>query len=231
MDIRKKLTQKNYSIIAKLYTEDLERNYENFNFIDDVLQLWKLHKLQIYPIVDLGSGPGTVIDYILKQHKKIHPLIAVDFNEYFCDRMNRKYIHSKNINVVHEEMVQFVKRQKALAIGAYICSYSLIHIPENEIDQLLQSIKRSLVKNGLLLISCFKGTTKGMEQERYQVLKDSRLVYNETLLCYMNYFTEDELRKRLKKAGMEIVKMEVVSKGKKDVDIPNEQIWVIAEKL
>lgn len=137
MDIRKTLTQKNYSVIAELYIEDFEKNYENFHFIDDLLKLITLHKLEEYSVVDLGSGPGTVIDYILKKGKNRSSLVAVDFNQFFCGRMNKKYIQKKNIKIVHEDIVDFTKRQKTQSIGAYIASYSIIHIPDGEIDELI----------------------------------------------------------------------------------------------
>lgn len=230
MDIRKILTQKNYSVIAELYIKDFEKNYENFYFVDDLFKLLSIRNLKEHPIVDLGSGPGTVIDYILQKKKNLSTLIAVDFNQPFCERMNRKYIHKNNIKIVHEDIVDFTKRQKPSTVGAYIAAYSVIHIPDGEINELFSSIHKSLVKGGLVLISCFRGQKKSMERERYQVIKDIRLKYDETLLCYMNYFSETELAKRLEKIGFEIVKMEVLPSGEKIADIPNKQIWVIAEK-
>lgn len=230
MDIRKKHTHKTYSVIAPLYIEDFEKNYENFHYVDDVLKLRDTRRLNHYPIVDLGSGPGTTIDYILKKSKKQTSIIAVDFNQHFCERMNRKYLMHNHVKIVCEDMASFVKDQRPSSIGIYIASYSLIHIPDWEIDELFNHIKRSLVKNGLFLFSCYKGTYKGLEQERYQVIGDSRLSHDATLLCYMNYFTEAELEERLVKSGMQIVKMETLPASKNEKDMPHEQIWVIAEK-
>src|SRR3989338_11059394 len=97
MDIRKKHTQKTYSVIHHLYTEDFEKDYENFHLIDNLLDLLKHHKLQKYPVVDLGSGPGRVIDYILKKDRKLASIIAVDFEKNFCEKMKNKY---QNLNKV-----------------------------------------------------------------------------------------------------------------------------------
>lgn len=231
MDIRKKHTHKTYSIITPLYIEDFEKNFENFHYIDDTLKLKDLRKLTDYPTVDLGSGPGTVIDYLLKKSKKHIPLIAVDFNQHFCERMNKKYAIHDHIKIVCEDITSFVKGERTSSIGVYLASYSLIHIPDSEIDEFLKNIQRSLVKNGLFLFSCYKGTHKGLELERYQVIGDSRLRHDSTLLCYMNYFTEFELEDRLTKVGIQIIKMETLPASKNEKDISHDQIWVIAEKI
>ena len=91
MDIRKKHTQKTYSVIHHLYTDDFEKNYENFHLVDDLLNLVKHHKLQKYPVIDLGSGPGRVINYILKKDHKLTSIIGVDFEKNFYERMKKKY--------------------------------------------------------------------------------------------------------------------------------------------
>ncbi len=231
MDIRKKHTQKTYSVIHNLYTEDFEKNYENFHLIDDLLKLIKLHKLQKYPVVDLGSGPGTAIDYILKREHSLSSIIGVDFEKNFYERMKKKYLKFNRVKVVHEEMLDYVARQKNNSIGSYIASYSLIHIPDLEIDELFLFISRSLVKKGLFLFSCYRGLKKGLEQEPYQIYRDTRLHYDEILLLYMNYFTENELRERLSQARLEIIKMEIFSPSSEKGAFPHKQIWVIAEKI
>lgn len=231
MDIRKKHTQKTYSVIHNLYTEDFEKNYENFHFVDDLFKLLKLHKLQRYPIVDLGTGPGNVVDYILKKEHPVSPIIAVDFEKNFYEKLKKKYLKLDKVKVVHEDMLEFTARQKSNSIGAYIASYSLIHIPDLEIDKLFLFINRSLVKNGFFLFSCYRGTEKGLEQEPYQVYRDTRLHHAEVLLTYMNYFSEKELRDKLRKAGMDILKMEIFPSSGKLFDFPYKKIWLIAEKI
>ncbi len=231
MDTQKKLTQKNYSIIANLYIEDFEKDYQNFHFIDDAIKLRKIHKLSHYPIVDLGSGPGTVIDYMIKKDKHIRALVAVDFNESFCHRMNHKYIHNQNVKIVCEDLVKYVAEQKPSSIGVYIASFSLIHIPDHEIDALFVSIHKTLVKGGIFVFSCHRGVKKGMEQEPYQKIQDTRLKHESVLLNYMNYFTEHELRERLRKAKLEIIKMEVIDASVKIGEFDNKKIWVIAEQI
>jgi len=231
MDIRKKHTQKTYSVIHHLYTEDFEKNYENFHLIDEFLKLIKLHKLQKYPLVDLGSGPGNVTDYILNKKNTISSIVAVDFERNFYEKLKIKYQKFNQVKVVHEDILDFTAKQKNNSIGAYIASYSLIHIPDLEIDELFLFINRSLAKKGLFLFSCYRGTKKELEQVSYQVYRDTRLQHDETLLLYMNYFSEDELRDRLLKARLEIIKMEILSPSSGKGAFPHKQIWVIAEKV
>lgn len=231
MDIRKKHTQHTYSKIHHIYTEDFEKDYGNFHLIDDLLDLFRHHRLQKFPLVDLGSGPGRVIDYILKKDHKLTSIVGVDFEKNFYERMKKKYQDFDKVKIFHEDMLDFTARQKNNSIGSYIASYSLIHLPDPEIDELFLFISRSLVKRGLFLFSCYRGTRKELEQQPYQVKKDYRLNHREILLVYMNYFTENELSERLKKAGLEIIKTEILSPALQKGIFPHKQIWIIAEKL
>lgn len=231
MHLYKKHTQKTYSVVADLYTHDFEKDYGNFHFIDQFLKLIKLHELERYPHVDLGTGPGTTISYILNKEHNLSSIIGVDFEKKFCDYLEKKYKTFPRIKVVHEDMVDFTSRQKKNSIGSYIACYSIIHLPDHEVDELLLFIQRSLVKKGLFIFSCFRGTKKELEQERYQVIRDLRLHHDEPLMVFMNYFTESELKRRLHNVGLEIIKMEVINPSAKIEDIPQKQIWVIAEKI
>ena len=229
--VYKKHTQKTYSVIADLYTHDFEKDYGNFHFIDQFLKLIQFHKLKQYPFVDLGTGPGTVIDYVLKRQHLLSSITGVDFGKKFCERLVKKYMKFNRIKIVCEDMVDFTARQKNNSVGSYVASYSLIHLPDLEIDELFLFIQRSLVKNGLFLFSCYRGTKKELEQERYQVIRDLRLHHDEPLMVFMNYFTESEIKRRLHNIGMEIIKMEVIAASSRLEDIPQKQIWVIAEKI
>ncbi|OGK17693.1 hypothetical protein A2866_05930 [Candidatus Roizmanbacteria bacterium RIFCSPHIGHO2_01_FULL_39_8] len=231
MHLYKKHTQKTYSIISDLYTSDFEKDYGNFHFIDQFLKLIKLHKLELYPLVDLGTGPGTAINYILNKQHNLSSISGVDFEKKFCDYLKNKYKTFNRIKIIHEDMVDFTSKQKKNSVGSYIACYSIIHLPDHEIDELFMFIQRSLVKKGLFIFSCFRGTKKELEQERYQVIRDLRLHHDEPLMTFMNYFTETELKKRLYNIGFEIIKIEVVNPSSRVEDIPKKQIWVIVEKI
>jgi len=136
--------------------------------------------------------------------------------------------HKDNIEVKCEDMVSYLDETKSASIGAYIAKYSIIHIPDEEVDGLFENIKRTLVSNGLFLMSCQKGTFKGMEQEPYQQQKDERLQTDEKLEFYINYFVEEELKIRIEKAGLKVLLLNTFESQPGEMQVS--KIWILAQK-
>lgn len=229
MDKRKLLTRQNYSKIIKLYTQDFGKDYEHFEFIDKLVDLLKKENLENKEIVDLGTGPGNVIDYLYG--KGLRKLTAVDITPEFCDLVREKYKKDKNVRIVCGDMADYLKKAKDSSIAAYIASYSIIHIPDEEVDEVFTQIKRTLMPGGLFMMSCHKGTTKNMEADLYQIQKDPRLKVKEKLVSYMNYFTEHELKERIKKAGLNLLRMETFEPKGCTGDFPVPKIFLITQKF
>lgn len=227
MDKRKLLTQNDYSKIYKLYSADFEKDYEHFEIIDEVIGLLSKNKLSDKPMVDLGSGPGTVSDYLY--NKGIKNITAVDFTEEFCEFLKEKY-KNKSIKVVKSDITEFVVNQITNSIASYFANFSLIHIPDEEIDPIFKSISRSLLPGGMFVMVCFKGKFKGLEKEPYQAQNDKRLSINKELSLYMNYFTETELVRRVKSAGLEVLKINSFAHNSSDVGFTNDKIWLVCQK-
>ncbi len=228
MDSRKAITRHNYSSIYKLYTEDFGSDNENFDLIDKAIEIIKQEKLTVYPAVDLGTGPGNVLDYLVKHD--LTNILAVDFTPEFCELLKKRYQNSKNIKIVQDDFVNFVKNQKPSSVGGYFASYSIIHIPDEEIDNLFSQIEKSLISNGVFVMSAHKGKKAKLEIDPYQVQRDSRLKTKETIKSYVKYFMEDELKERLTKAKLNILDLRTYecSEIKGDYGVP--KIWVLAQK-
>ncbi len=228
MDKRKLISKKDYFNIYKLYTEDYGKDNENFELIDKAISLLKQRNMSSDLVIDLGSGPGNVVDYLYKYD--IKNIIAVDYLSEFVIFLKDKYKAIPSIQIKNEDMTDFLKNNPDDNNGLIVASYSLIHIPDEEIDELLQNIYRSLKPQGLFVFSVFKGTNKGLEIEPYQLQKDPRLKTDTKLEVYMNYFTEDEIRSRLGKVGFKILDLKFFPPYKDLTDFPAEKIWVLAEK-
>lgn len=228
MDPRKLATQFDYSQISELYAGDFGTLYENLPFFDDLIFLLKKRHLEEKPIVDLGSGPGPELDYLFKNGLK--NITAVDFVPEFCSLIKAKYRKEKSIRVVYRDLVEYVKKLSSLSVACFIANFSLIHIPDEEIDSLFSHLARTLTWNGLFFASFHEGTFKGMEVEPYLTGKDPRMITVDKLENYMNYFTEKELRERLKGAGFKIKKLEITQPILKPGEIDVKKIWVMAEK-
>jgi SAM-dependent methyltransferase len=225
-DQRKLATQKDYSKICRMYADDFGTDRDHFDYIDQAIKLIKERELDLLPVIDLGCGSGVVTDYLVEQG--LQNIIAVDLTPEFCKMIEAK--HSYKVKVICGDMVETVRNQKPSSVASYFASFSIIHIPDEELDGLLANISQSLAFGGSFVMSCHKGTFKGMEQEPYQTQKDSRLTEKEELSAYMNYFTEEELTNRISKAGMKIIRLETFEAKIVPGEFPVPKIWLLAEK-
>lgn len=227
MDKRKLATQKDYSIISSIYAHDFGQDFEYFDFIEQLIR--ELPDLQNGKVVDLGSGPGTVVDYLFQ--RAVHNVTAVDITSEFCGMIAKKYENEPSVQIYNGDMVEFIAGHVDSSIAAYTANYSIIHIPDEEIDPLFQEIHRTLVPHGMFFMSCHTGAHKGMEIEPYLEQQDPRLNGDEHLEAYMNYFTEDELKNRLFHAGLKVIRMETFEVGMVPGEIAVPKIWLLARKV
>jgi 2-polyprenyl-3-methyl-5-hydroxy-6-metoxy-1,4-benzoquinol methylase len=226
-DPRKRKTQQDYAVIEDMYTKDFENDREHFELVDKAILLLKKNNLTGLPVFDMGSGPGEITDYLLENG--FTNITAVDFAEPFCKVIKTK--HHEKVNVVCEDMLHTVQNRPSDSVAAYFFNYSLMHIPVEEGAELLANVSRTLLPNGICMISCFKGTFKGMEQEPYQSQNDARLSHSERLETYMQYFTEDELTEILHQAGLEVVSMETYDIRSLNGETPAPIIFLIAQRI
>jgi ubiquinone/menaquinone biosynthesis C-methylase UbiE len=227
MDPRKNATLKTYDEVANLYANDFSRDFTHFDFIDDLLKLLSERNLTDKGIIDLGSGHGTVVEYILE--KKPINITAVDITPDFCLMLENKF-GSLPVKIVQGDMTEYLKTLPDGSIGAITANYGIIHIPDEEIETLLKLIYDKLTPGGLFFSSNHEGTFKGLMTDPYQTQKDKRLYTKEKLEVYMNFFTTEELKHQLLKAGFCIIRMESfkpeTTEGTHDVP----RIFVLAER-
>jgi len=227
MDARKIKTQTNYSVISNLYANDFAKDFYHFEILDQMLAEMKKRKTEEERIVDLGSGHGPVIEYILA--KRQFNITAVDLSPEFCQILYRKY-KRKSVKVECTDMVEYVKNLPDNSIGAFTANYAIIHIPDEEIDLFYKNLSNKLLPKGLLMASFYEGVFKGITQEPYQKLKDPRLFFDGKLEVYLNYFTITELKERLGKAGFNILRLESFKPQDPNNPIPENRIFLLAEK-
>lgn len=213
IDLRMLSTQENYTAIVDPYTEDFGDDQRNLgDFIDPMISILAENKLE-GPIIDLGSGPGNIVDYLLERGVG-GEIIAVDFVEGFCGNLSAKYKNNSNVEVISSDFVDYISKQTDDSVVAYTAGFSVIHIPDDKIDGLFKNVARSLKPGGLFFFSVYEGSNKGMVAEPYQKENDSRLKTTEHLEAYMNNFQSDELAARLGNVEMKAVKLVVVNDAK-----------------
>jgi SAM-dependent methyltransferase len=226
-DSRKLTTQKDYSIISKMYADDFGADRDHFDFIDDAITDLRNNYIDKFPVVDLGCGSGVVTDYLIE--KGLKNIIAIDITPEFCEMVHQN--HQDKVEIILGDITDIVHRQVTSSIGAYFASFSIIHIPNEEIEELFMDISRTLVNSGLFIMACHKGTFKGMEQEPYQTQNDPRLKEKRKLKAYMNYFTEKEITNLIEKTGMKIIRMETFEAKPVPGEFPVPKIWLLAQKI
>ncbi len=229
----KQKTQQDYSAISQLYIADFGSNHTHFELIDKLIGIIRERRLLLRPTIDLGSGPGTIVDYLIK--KGLWKVIAVDITPEFCDYMREKFknLEGAFVDILEGDMVELMQKELQGWRGytaAITAGFSIIHIPDNEVDGLLKNIYDLLFAGGVFYMSCHEGTSKGMELEPYTNQKDKRFKTHERFEVYMNYFTKEELRTRIEKVGFEIIDLIRYEPDILPGEIPVAKLQVLAQK-
>ncbi len=232
-DLKQK-TKEDYSAISELYITDFSTDHSHFELIDELIQLQRERRLLLKPTFDLGCGPATITSYLI--NKGLSNIVAVDITPEFCEYVEEKFKNPPPfvyLQVIEGDMVDVVNEALVThknCTAAVIAGFSIIHIPDNEVDSLLNSIFKLLCPGGLFYMSCHEGTHKGMQTEPYSMQNDKRLKTQERLEVYMNYFTESELQKRIENAGFQIRTLDRREADVMPGEIPVAKLQVLAEK-
>ncbi len=225
MDERKLITKQDYEEIAEIYNSDFGNENDNYEVVNKAITLLKQSNLAESKVVDLGSGPGNLAEYLINHGLKNITLVELTLK--FSQMLRNKF---NDADIRQQDITDFVKSCNNDSISGFFAGYSIIHIPDEEVDLLFSEMYRSLVPGGVFFMSCHKGTFKGIEDEPYQIQNDHRLKVEKKLQIYSNYFTEDELETRLKKAGFKNIRLYTfkhqMSAG--DIDVP--KILLYAQK-
>lgn len=225
---RKEITRETYESIAPLYIEDFPNFVPLEDYLKKSISLLKKSGLLDETIVSLGAGPGNDAAFLLKS--PIAKLVCVDFSYCFTKYMKKRFRDETRVEVVQEDIMDFISELKNDCIAMYVDSFTLMHIPEEEFDNLLDEIVRTLKVRGLLTTVCFEGEYKGMEAEPYQTDKDKRLASEKKLETYMNYQGYDELVNRMKEAGLTLVESDKLKPTGRVGDMTRPRIRSIFKK-
>lgn len=229
MDKKREKTKETYDAIAQLYTEDFGRDKEHFDiFIDRLIRdLNTLDKTKM--VIDLGSGPGNVIDYLLS-HKVKNPITGVELSDAFTEKLRAKYERNPQVRIIHGDMTKYIESLPDASVAVYIANYSIIHIPDDEIDGLFRELQRTLLPGGFLTFSVWGGLEKGMQPQPYQAQKDPRFNFPRKLESYLNNFTEEELKRRLSSAHLKIKTIRSFITPPVRGEFNQPKVWVYAVK-
>lgn len=108
-------------------------------------------------ILDLGCGSGRDSAYFLSQG---YDVTAMDGSEEMCNlasvHIGQDVLHMQFSEIDFEEVFD----------GVWACA-SLLHVPKNEIENILNRIIKSLKQNGILYMTFRYGDFEGERDGRY----------------------------------------------------------------
>lgn len=199
-------TKDDYNIIAELYTEDFSDYIPLDTFLIEAIELLKERQLLDKASVSLGAGPGNDTQFLLDHGVK--KIICIDFAENFINYMTEKFKGVEGVEIVCEDVSQFLPKLKNSSIALYVDSFCSNHLSSDALSDVIANISRTLVKGGLFTTVFFEGDYEGIEDEPYQVENDSRLKVKEKLEFYINYFSAESLEKLARTHGLSLIRMD-----------------------
>lgn len=162
-------------------------------------------------ILDLGCGPGNVSRFLMNQDKG-YQIVGIDLSPRMLQYAKRNVPGGKFIRA---DLRLVVFKQ---TFDAVIASFCIIHLNQDEVDDLLRKTFDLLGDGGYLYLSFMYGGEPGFEKAGFS--KDE---------MYFCYFEPGEMIKALERLGYR-----VMSKYRHDyqrtADQPIQDIVIIAQK-
>ncbi len=100
-------------------------------------------------VLDVGTGTGVLIQYLLQELGSEGFVTAIDFSENMVQEFKTKYQHLKNVNVKHGNIEE--EQFPAQSFNAVICFGVFPHLQNKQ--KVLQNIQSILKPEGKLVIA------------------------------------------------------------------------------
>ena len=172
--------KENYNLIAKQYAEDFGTYIEDLDVYDE----FEKNLVKNAKILDLGAGSGRTYSYF---SSKGHEYIGLDFSEQMKECEYK--IHGQFPYIV-DDMVNVTKYFNKDSVDAVFAVYSLFHLSDEDLKKLFSNVYKILKENGIFIFSYQIGQGEEMADEPYLNEKGKNVLY-------MNYHTNDEIKKLL----------------------------------
>lgn len=205
---KSKLAVNTYNKIAGVYTKEYFDDLSDAPYLDKFLKMLSSRS----KILDIGSGPGQFSKYI---NERGFDVSGIDYSDEMV-AIAKKKVPSVTFQKMDMRKLEFEPE----TFDALLVSYSLIHIPSNQIPSTLKGFNRVLKPNGYIEVIAQKGKANQVIDEPFMP----------TEKMFFNFFTKDRISKFLQKAGFGVVFQE--EKPTQDPNsVGNKIIYTIARKI
>ncbi len=197
-----------YNKIAKDWTEDHHNNTWWVEGTDKYLSYFEPGA----SILDVGCGAGTKSKYLSNKGLDV---IGIDFSQSMIDLATRQAPTGKFF-------VRDIKQPLNIdaVFDGVFAQAVLLHIPKNEIIEVLKNITAPLKPGGFFYAAVKEVKLNGKSEE---TVKENDYGYDYER--FFSYFTLDELKRNIEEVGLKVVFETITTSGKTN------WIEVIAEKL
>jgi SAM-dependent methyltransferase len=180
---------------ARKWTKEAEEKlHSRLNFFAAFLQAVAAHTPRVRNVLELGSGPGLLAEYILSRCPSIELYTLLDFSQPMLD-VSRKRLDAfgPRVSFLQEDFKEDGWEHKVGALYDAIVSIQAVH----ELRHKRHALKfyrecRGLLKDGGLLLICDRLPQDDSdrdralfmrEDEQLTALEQARFVNAEVLLC------------------------------------------------
>lgn len=201
-------TARTYSLIAQQYSD---KYYDYFKKNLEHLTVF-MHALpKAAKVLDVGSGPGGVSEYLLQQGYKV---IGID-NAHGMIEIARKRVQAVDFRDMDMRYLDFPDN----TFEGIIADYSLIHIPKADLILTLAGFYRVLKSEGVFYVSLFEGNDERFIDEPFKPEEK----------VFWDFIPAETFRRMLVDTGFELL-YEKKQKTQAEEEFLRNELFFVAKK-
>lgn len=203
--------QHSYDVVTEEYIRRFYRELDHKPFDRDILDKFADMVHGKGPVCDLGCGPGHVARYL---HERGVAAFGLDLSSAMVQAAR---LLNPGIEYLQGNMHSLSMDDESWA--GIVAFYCLIHIPRNQMVEVLLELYRVVKPDGLLLLSFHIGDEKLHLDELWDIPVNMDFYF----------FTLDEMQRYLRSAGFEI-EYARDRPPYEEVEYPSQRAYILARK-
>jgi SAM-dependent methyltransferase len=203
-------TRQSYDAVASQYAERIAHELDHKPFDRELLSRFAL-QARPGPVWDVGCGPGHVSAFLAERGVEV---VGVDLSPAMI--VQARALHPA---LSFQEGDMYALSVEPGSLAGIVAFYSLIHIPRQDIPQVLEGFARALRPGGKLLLGWHLGTETLHVEELWG-----------TAVCLdAYYFTAEEMAASCERAGLHVHEQHQ-REPYPDVEYPSRRGYLLAAK-